>query len=82
MIRFPASPVCLQAACADDISDDNADDSRARLHPQLHHTSASIMPGHAIRPCLRISRLGVRISSGARGSEALSGIVEAPLLVV
>jgi hypothetical protein len=46
------------APCADDISDDNADDSRASLHPQLHHATTSIVPGHAVRPCLRISRLG------------------------
>jgi hypothetical protein len=39
---------------ADGISDDNADDSRAFLHPQLHHTRTSIVPGHVVRPCLRI----------------------------
>src|ERR1700694_3333569 len=32
--------------------------------------------------CLRIRRLGVRIPSGARSSEALFVIVEAPLLVL
>jgi hypothetical protein len=40
------------------------------------------VPGRVIGPCLRIRRLGVRISSGAHSSEGLSVIVEAPLLVV
>jgi hypothetical protein len=37
------------------ISDDNADDSRASLHHQLHDTRSSIVPRHAVRPCLRIT---------------------------
>lgn len=29
MIRFPASAACLELHCPDDVSDDNADNSRA-----------------------------------------------------
>jgi len=55
---------CL-APRADDSSDDNDDDSRAPRHLHLHDSRTGIMPGHTIRPCLRIRRLGVRIPSGA-----------------
>ena len=44
MIHFLASRSVLKLQCADDISDDNADDSRASPHPPLHHARTSIMP--------------------------------------
>ena len=38
---------------------------RAPRHLHLHHNFTRIVPGHILGLCLRIRRLGVRISSGA-----------------
>jgi hypothetical protein len=54
------------APWADDSSDDNDDDSRASRHHHLHADRTRIVPGRTIGLCLRIRRLGVRISSGAQ----------------
>jgi hypothetical protein len=70
------------ATRVDDSPDDNDDDSRASRHLHLHDNRTRIVPGRVIGLCLRIRRLGVRIPSGARRSEALSIIVEGPLLLV
>ena len=42
------------ASRADDSSDDNDDDGRASRHPQRRESRTRVLPGHALRPCLRI----------------------------
>jgi hypothetical protein len=68
---YPAAVDDCFASRADDTSDDNDDDSRAPRHLRLHDNRTRMMPGHALRPCLRIRRLGVRIPSGALFGRAL-----------
>ena len=44
-------------------ADDISDDSRASLHPQLHHAIAAV-PDRAVRPCL--ARLRIKRSIGSK----------------